>query len=64
MSWNGVFGTIIRAPVAICDDDQYMALLEEEMVAQMPIYPQEGYIRQVDGVLVVKVSEDYKVFED
>ena len=41
-----------------------MALLEEEMVAQMPIYPQEGYIRQVDGVLVVKVSEDYKVFED
>ena len=64
MSWNGVFGTITRAPVMISDDDQYMALLEEETVAQMPIYPQEGYIRQVDGVLVVKVSEDYKVFED
>lgn len=64
MSWNGVFGTITRAPVTISDDDQYMALLEEETVAQMPIYPQEGYIRQVDGVLVVKVSEDYKVFED
>ena len=27
----------------------------------MPVYPQEGYIQQIDGVVAVKISDDYKV---
>ncbi len=29
----------------------------------MPIYPQKGYIQQMDDIVIVKVSEDYLIDE-
>lgn len=31
-------------------------LTENETVKNMPVYPQEGYISTVDGVVVVKLA--------
>ena len=48
-SWKAVFRDITPAKLKHCS------------VEQMPVYPQEGYIQQIDGVVVVKISDDYKV---
>ena len=40
---------------------QYGELYSRTELEQMPVYPQEGYIQQIDGVVVVKISDDYKV---
>jgi len=36
---------------------------QTELVAEMPVYPQEGYIQQVGDIVIVKVSEDYLIDE-
>ena len=44
-----------------CEDEDYQKLRQTELVAEMPVYPQEGYIQQVGDIVIVKVSEDYPV---
>ena len=44
-------------------DEDYQKLRQTELVAEMPVYPQEGYIQQVGDIVIVKVSEDYLIDE-
>ena len=37
-------------------DDEWEAMLKDEMVQSMPCYPEPGYIEMIDDVLVVKLS--------
>ena len=37
-------------------DDEWAAILEDELVQSMPCYPEPGYIEMIDDVLVVKLS--------
>ena len=43
----------------LCSEAQYDALRGSEAVKQMPVFPKEGSIREIDGIIVVKVSEMY-----
>lgn len=60
-SWKAVFRDITPAKLKHCSVEQYGELYSRTELEQMPVYPQEGYIQQIDGVVAVKISDDYKV---
>ena len=64
LSWRGVFEKITPVNLNLCEDATYQQLRETEVVAQMPVYPQEGYIQRVGDVIIVKVSDDYMIDEE
>ena len=53
-SWKAVFRDITPAKLKHCSVEQYGELYSRTELEQMPVYPQEGYIQQIDGVVVVK----------
>ena len=63
-SWDAAFRDYTPIWLNLCDDKIYQELLETEEVAEMPTFPQEGSIRKMDGVLVIKVSEEYHLDAD
>lgn len=63
LSWRGVFEKITPVEITLCEDEDYQKLRQTELVAEMPVYPQEGYIQQVGDIVIVKVSEDYLIDE-
>ena len=63
-SWNAAFRDYTPIWLNLCDDKTYQELLETEEIAEMPTFPQEGSIRKMDGVLVIKVSEEYHLDPD
>lgn len=63
-SWNAAFRDYTPIWLNLCDDKTYQELLETEEIAEMPTFPQEGSIRKMDGVLVIKVSEEYHLDAD
>ena len=63
LSWRGVFEKITPVEITLCEDEDYQKLRQTELVAEMPVYPQEGYIRRVGDIVIVKVSEDYLIDE-
>lgn len=64
LSWRGVFEKITPVEITLCEDGDYQKLRQTELVAEMPVYPQEGYIRRVGDIVIVKVSEDYLIDEE
>ena len=54
--YGAYFRYVLQLRVNLCDDWTRLALEDNEQVRQMPAYPQEGAVRMVDGVLVVKMS--------
>lgn len=50
--------TYLRLPVSFIGDEQKEILNQNEEVKQMPVYPEEGCIREIDGVVVVKFSQE------
>jgi len=44
-------------PLNWATQEELEQLLEAEEVSQMPSYPSNGYISQVDGIFVIKLSE-------
>lgn len=42
------------------DYDTYREVLESDVLDSMPTYPAEGSISEKDGVVIIKVSDDYK----
>ncbi|WP_151625916.1 hypothetical protein [Pseudobutyrivibrio xylanivorans] len=44
----------------IVDNDTYLAIYNSGILDTMPAYPEEGSIIEKNGVVIVKVSEDYK----
>lgn len=63
-SWDAAFRDYTPIWLNLCDDKTYQKLLETEEIAEMPTFPQEGSIRKMDGVLVIKVSEEYHLDAD
>lgn len=63
-SWNAAFRDYTPIWLNLCDDKTYQELLETEEIAEMPTFPQEGSIRKMDDVLVIKVSEEYHLDPD
>ena len=63
LSWRGVFEKITPVEITLCEDGDYQKLRQTELVAEMPVYPQEGYIQRVGDIVIVKVSADYQLDE-
>ncbi len=58
-TWTGITEVFCGTQLPFCSDDVYRELQESEKIKNMPTYPHEGYIENIDGVLVVKISDLY-----
>ena len=47
-------GTTIK----LCSKDDYIKIIDSQEYKQMPIFPNDGCIKMIDGILVVKLQEN------
>ena len=59
MSWSAVFRDLTPSPINFCSEEMYLSLIETEEIAEMPLFPQKGSIQEINGILVVKISDEY-----
>ena len=55
-TWARLFQEELGLQVNWCSYEAAEAVRESDAYAQMPLYPQQGSIAMLDGILVVKVS--------
>lgn len=58
-SWQGVLSEYCGIRLNLCSGQQYQILIQSKDIANMPVFPKEGSIAEVDGVIVIKVSDFY-----
>ncbi len=58
-SWQGVFHHLIGLNLVFASKEQTAYVKSNAMLESMPCFPEEGYITEIDGVIVVKVSNVY-----
>lgn len=58
-SWLGVLNEYCGVGLSFCGEETYNEIKVKEEVSAMPEFPAEGSIIEVDGVVVVKVSDVY-----
>lgn len=56
-SWQGAFSNLCGINLEICTAPEYDAVLADEAVQNMEVYPKEGYISQIGDIVVIKVAE-------
>ena len=59
VTWIGIMNMLCGTEIDFCDEDTYREIVEADDVENMPVYPQKGYIKIIDDVLVVKISDCY-----
>lgn len=60
-SWNAVFLDLTPVQLELCSDDMYDGLIRTEEIRQMPVFPENGSMQVMNGVYVIKISEDYQL---
>ncbi|MCD7945439.1 MAG: hypothetical protein LUF81_02340 [Clostridiales bacterium] len=58
-SWNGLLVGYCGIQLNFCSDDTFKELIATSTIAEMPCFPDEGSICEVDGIVVIKVSDYY-----
>ena len=58
-SWKGVLHNLLNINVEMAENPEYGYILSSDEFREMPCYPNEGYIKEIYGVVAVKVSEVY-----
>lgn len=56
-TWQQFFRQYLGVTYETCTAEQFAAISASPAFAEMPLYPEEGSIQTIDGVLVVKVSD-------
>ena len=56
-TWKGIFKNICGVYINMCDDGVYENFLASQEVTEMQAFPKEGFIKEIDGVTVIKVAE-------
>lgn len=51
------FTYVMGYPIQLLDEEETAALAQSEQVEAMPVFPNKGYCRLVDGVMVIRLSE-------
>ncbi|MFR6065975.1 MAG: glucosyltransferase domain-containing protein [Eubacterium sp.] len=51
------FENILANPTVIADENTWEKMQNDNIVKEMPCYPDEGSIQMIDGILVVKLGE-------
>ena len=62
-SWNAVFRDLTPMQLELCSDEVYDELIRTEEIKRMPTFPEKGSMQEIDGVYVIKISEDYLIDE-
>ena len=47
----------------LCSDEVYDELIRTEEIKRMPTFPEKGSRQEMNGVYVIKISEDYLIDE-
>ena len=55
-TWNGIYKYRLGINLPECLNIEYSSLLQNESVKMMPLYPAEGSIKEINGIIVIKVS--------
>ena len=55
-AWYGLFHYRLGLELPMCDAGRYEELARSAAVREMPVYPAEGSIQEIEGVIVIKVS--------
>lgn len=63
-SWNAVFRDLTPMQLELCSDEVYDELIRTEEIKRMPTFPEKGSMQEMDGVYVIKISEDYQLDEE
>lgn len=58
-TWCGLYREHFGYFVSPCTNEEYEAIVARDDVAAMPMYPRTGSVREIDGIIVVKVSNIY-----
>lgn len=58
-TWVGIYREHLGYYVAPCAEEDYERIVARDDVAAMPMFPRAGSIREIDGVTVVKISNNY-----
>lgn len=58
-SWSGVLTEYCGIQLNLCSPEKYEEMRQRGDFSEMPTFPEEGSIREIDGVVVVKISEAY-----
>lgn len=57
--YEAYFKYILNIPINLCEEETRLELWETETVQNMMVFPEEGCMKMVDGILVVKMGENY-----
>lgn len=55
-AWYGLFHYRLGLELPMCDAVRYEQLAKSAEVREMPLYPAEGSIKEIDGVIVIRIS--------
>ena len=58
-SWRGVFHNLLELNVEMAEKPTYEYIIGSDEFKAMPCYPNAGYIKEIDGIVAVKISEAY-----
>lgn len=58
-TWSGVIYHYCGLNFELFSDDNYDKMVADKRVADMPAYPAEGSVQEIDDVVVVKISDLY-----
>ncbi len=59
VTWTGITRILCGTSLPFCGDEAYLKIIQSEQLKEMPIYPHCGYMKIIDRVLVIKVSDLY-----
>ena len=59
MSWQGLLWGQLGYSLKFSPDDDYMRLIGEKEVQDMPCFPERGYIMRKGNHIIIKVSDTY-----
>lgn len=58
-TWCGIYREFFGYFVEPCTNEEYERIVERPEIAMMPMYPRTGSVTEIDGIIVVKVSNNY-----
>ena len=57
--WKGVFHNLVGLNLEFASKQQGAEIKSNPEFTDMPCFPNEGYIKEIDGVMVIKASNGY-----
>ena len=58
-TWVSLYREYFGYFVQPCSEEEYEAITARDDVASMPMFPRQGSIANIDGITVVKISDNY-----